>query len=288
MKLVALGVLVLLFLIVTVGKSFGQESSRPSLQVAPITVAQGDCFFAVLTEVGETVSPAISWESQKFPMYWRDNRWQAILPAAADTAPGGRQVWVSWSEGGRERRLNSLIDIASHNFGIQHLSLPPQQESLYSYAGVEEEYRLIGGALKQFTPQALWQGKFIVPVKGHISTPFGLRRYRNGKKQGIHKGIDYGASLGAPVRAANDGLVALTAENFKLHGKTVVINHGQGVCTLYLHLSRILVQPGQEVKKGEIIARVGSTGVATGPHLHYACYVGDIAVNPAWWERAAR
>jgi murein DD-endopeptidase MepM/ murein hydrolase activator NlpD len=241
-----------------------------------------------LTGAGETALPVITWEKQKFPMYWQDNGWQAILPAGADTIVGGRQIIVLWQEGESGRRLCARVNIAPRDFGIQHLTLAPQQESLYTYAGVEEEYRRIGEALKRFTPQALWQGKFIVPVNGHKSTPFGIRRYRNGKKQGIHKGIDYSAPLGAPVMAANDGVVALTAEDFKLHGKTVVINHGQGVCTLYLHLSKILVQPGQKVKKGEVIAKVGSTGVATGPHLHYACYVGDIAVNPAWWESATR
>jgi murein DD-endopeptidase MepM/ murein hydrolase activator NlpD len=230
----------------------------------------------------------ITWDNKKFPMIWQANHWQAILPAAADTVTGSRQVWVLWQEGESEQRLCARINIAPRDFGIQHLTLAPKQESLYTYSGVDEEYRLIGGALRQFAPQALWQGEFMVPTKGRKSTPFGIRRYRNGKKQGIHKGIDYGAPLSTPVKAANDGMVALTAENFKLHGRTVVIDHGQGVCTLYLHLSEILVQPGQEVKKGEVIAKVGATGVATGPHLHYALYVGGIAVDPAWWERAAR
>jgi hypothetical protein len=288
MKVAGVLVLVVLLTVLTVSISQGQGSFPPGLLVQPESVSQGDCFFVTLTGVGETASPVITWDKQKFPMYWQGNRWQAILPAAADTVTGGRQIWVLWPGGGRERRLGARVNIAPHDFGIQQLTLAPKQESLYTYAGVEREYRLIGGALRQFTPQALWQGEFIVPVKGHQSTPFGIRRYRNGTKQGIHKGIDYGAPLGTPVKAANDGVVALTAKNFKLHGKTVVINHGQGVCTLYLHLSEILVQPGQEVKKGDIIAKVGSTGIATGPHLHYAFYVGDIAVNPAWWESAVR
>nr|NIM07245.1 peptidoglycan DD-metalloendopeptidase family protein [Armatimonadota bacterium]NIM24817.1 peptidoglycan DD-metalloendopeptidase family protein [Armatimonadota bacterium]NIM68708.1 peptidoglycan DD-metalloendopeptidase family protein [Armatimonadota bacterium]NIM77003.1 peptidoglycan DD-metalloendopeptidase family protein [Armatimonadota bacterium]NIN06908.1 peptidoglycan DD-metalloendopeptidase family protein [Armatimonadota bacterium] len=77
-------------------------------------------------------------------------------------------------------------------------------------------------------------------------------------------------------------------EGFRLHGQTIIIDHGQGVCTLYLHLSKILVKPDQAVKRGELIGRVGETGVATGPHLHYALYVADTAVDPAWWEKQAR
>jgi len=284
----ASGILFGLFtMVVLFPPTFAQAA--PRLQTKPDRARQGDCFFAYLKGVGEEVKPEVNWSDKKIPMYWDGENWRAILPVWVETAPGPQEVSVVWNEAnGEERSLGTTIIVEARQFGKQFLRLPPQQEALYTYPGVEEEYRLIREALGKFSPQARWRGKFLLPVKGKEKTSFGLRRYRNGEEQGIHKGIDYGTPLGRPVRAANSGTVALVAEDFRLHGKTIVIGHGQGVCTLYLHLSKILVTSGQEMKKGEIIGRVGATGVATGPHLHYALYVAGVAVDPAWWEKEAR
>ncbi len=269
--------------------AFGGETPALRLKIQPQAVKQGDCFFVHLEGLEEGLQPEVSWADKKIPLFKEKKGWRAILPVWIEIKPGPHRVPVVWTDSrGREGRLTATVNIEARQFGIQHLRLAAQQEALYTYPGVEREYQLIGEALHRLSPVAQWEGKFIIPVKGKQKTAFGLRRYRNGKKQGIHKGIDYGAPQGAPVVAANSGVVALTAEDFQMHGKTIVIDHGQGVCTLYLHLSAIGVQPGQEVKKGETIARVGSTGVATGPHLHYALYVDRVAVDPAWWENKAR
>lgn len=258
------------------------------LQLAPGQVRQGDCFVARLAGVGQACQPQVSWAGRKIPMFWDGAEWRAYLPLSPEVAPGSKDVVVRWADGAGPQSAKAALTALPQKFGVQYLKLAAKQEALYTAPGVEREYRLIRGALGRFSPQAFWQDEFIVPVKGRKSTAYGLRRFRNGVKQGIHKGLDYGAPLGTPVRAANNGVVTLVAEDFKMHGKTVIIDHGQGVCTIYLHLSKILVKPGQQVAKGETIAKVGATGVATGPHLHYALYVADTSVNPAWWESQAR
>lgn len=270
--------------------SAGRCDADPALTLTPPQLSQGDCFLAYLEGVGEEARPEVEWEEKKIPMFREGARWKAILPVWVETAAGPQEAAAVWQDAdGKRWRVSGRIEVKARDFGSQHLRLSPEKESLYTYPGVEREYTLIRGALGRFTPAACWEGSFIPPVTTRRKTTgFGLRRYRNGEQQGVHKGIDYGAPRGAPVFAANSGEVALTAEDFRLHGKTIVIDHGRGVCTLYLHLSEILVSPQQKVKKGEIIGRVGNSGVATGPHLHYALYVAGVAVNPAWWEEQSR
>jgi len=97
--------------------------------------------------------------------------------------------------------------------------------------------------------------------------------------------MEIAASQGTPVVAAADGLVALADDSFILHGQTIVLDHGHGIASLYLHLSEIAVAPGESVVQGQTIGRVGATGVATGPHLHFAVYAYHEAVDPAFWLR---
>jgi len=128
-----------------------------------------------------------------------------------------------------------------------------------------------------------WEGLFMYPVEGQVIGEFGLKRLRNGTiDAGFHKGIDLRADKGTPALAANSGTVVL-ASNFKAHGKTVLINHGQGVMTIYLHLQSLSVKVRQKVHKGQEIGKVGSTGLATAPHVHFQVFVHGVPVDPAQW-----
>jgi len=128
-----------------------------------------------------------------------------------------------------------------------------------------------------------WEGLFMYPVEGKVIGEFGLKRMRNGTiDAGFHKGIDLRAAKGTPVLAANAGTVVLAA-HFKAHGNTVLINHGQGVMTIYLHMQSIKVKLHQKVHKGQAIGKVGSTGLSTAPHVHFQVYVHGVPVDPAPW-----
>jgi murein DD-endopeptidase MepM/ murein hydrolase activator NlpD len=127
------------------------------------------------------------------------------------------------------------------------------------------------------TASPLWP--LVQPVHGRISGTYGLRRYINGEPRKPHSGIDIAVPLGTAVSASADGIVVNTG-NYFFSGNTIFLDHGQGMITMYGHLSSIAVQEGQTVSGGQIIGRVGKTGRATGPHLHWAVSVNNTMVDP--------
>ena len=126
-----------------------------------------------------------------------------------------------------------------------------------------------------------------MPVSGPISTSFGTRRVLNGQPRSSHSGVDIAVERGTPVNASNAGKVLL-ADRFFLSGETVVVDHGWGVSTLYAHLDTITVSEGQSVKRGQAVGTVGSTGRATGPHLHFGVFIRGVKVDPLQLIEATR
>ncbi len=128
---------------------------------------------------------------------------------------------------------------------------------------------------------ALYKAGFVRPVKGgRLSSVFGSQRILNGKPKNAHNGIDIAVPRGTPVKAMTDGIVRLSANNFYYSGNYILLDHGQGLNSFYLHLSKSFVHEGQLVKKGEIIGKVGTTGRSTGPHLHWGVQWFGKRVDP--------
>jgi murein DD-endopeptidase MepM/ murein hydrolase activator NlpD len=207
-----------------------------------------------------------------------------VLPVSLKTRPGKTHAVLYWKylDGGMGQ-LGLPLEVRSREFSVQHLKLSRSQESKYSAPETKRERELIGAALDLVGAERLWGGSFTKPVEGRISTEFGLQRYVNGNFSYRHRGVDLACPEGTPVKAAASGLVSLADDSFLLHGKTVILDHGQGVSSLYIHLSGIAVAPEERVEQGQVVGYVGSTGVATGPHLHFAVYVHHEAVDPFYW-----
>ena len=125
----------------------------------------------------------------------------------------------------------------------------------------------------------LWRGPFVLPRSSRITSRFGTARVFNGEVQSRHLGTDFAGAIGAPVRAAGRGLVALVAD-FYLAGRAIYLDHGGGVVTAYFHLSKAEVRQGQMVRAGQLIGLVGRSGRVTGPHLHWVARYGTISVDP--------
>lgn len=177
--------------------------------------------------------------------------------------------------------LKTFLEVIDGDYGTERLSLPKGMVELDKKAlkRVKEEARLISTLWESSSSAPLFRGPFIMPVSGRVSGRFGTRRVLNGSPRSPHSGIDFAAPEGTNVKAANDGKVAFIGDFF-FKGKFVVIDHGLGVFTSYSHLSAISIETRQSVKKGETIGKVGATGRATGPHLHFSVKVGGARVSP--------
>lgn len=258
--------------------------ASPSITVVPQSPRVGDVVFLTMQPEKELLRAACTWGDASYQLLASGDGYEAVLPVALKTKAGGSHLTLYWKYADGEMGCERVpVEVKRRKFGVQHLRLSGSQESKYSAPETERERKLIGQALDQMTPERRWKGSFARPTEGRISTSFGLERYVNGKFNYRHRGIDIAAPQGAPVQAAADGVVSLADDSFLLHGQTVIVDHGLGVATLYLHLSQIEVSPGEQVMRGQVIGRVGSTGVATGPHLHFAVYAHHEAVDPLFW-----
>jgi murein DD-endopeptidase MepM/ murein hydrolase activator NlpD len=125
----------------------------------------------------------------------------------------------------------------------------------------------------------LWRAPFVRPRQARVTSAFGGGRVVNGVRRSVHYGLDLDGRTGEPIKAANRGVVALTGDFF-YGGRSVYVHHGEGLMTVYHHMSRILVAVGDTVERGQIIGRVGATGRVTGPHLHWGAQYGLISFDP--------
>jgi murein DD-endopeptidase MepM/ murein hydrolase activator NlpD len=145
---------------------------------------------------------------------------------------------------------------------------------------IDHDKQVKADAFKSLTPDREWKGEFQRPVTAEISDVFGVQRVFNGSVQSTHQGLDFRVPTGTPVSAVNAGTVIL-ARPLYFEGNCIVLDHGQGLLTLYLHLSEFHVKEGDQVAKGQLIGLSGGTGRATGPHLHLAVRWQGVYLNPA-------
>ncbi len=181
----------------------------------------------------------------------------------------------------RDGKHTQTITIRPHAYKEQHLHIKNRRKVT---PNAKDMKRIRAEAArkhkaKSYRSKGSARVDFIWPAHGRISSPFGLRRFFNGKPRAPHRGLDIAAPEGTPVKAAADGVVA-DAGNFFFSGNLVFLEHGEGLETLYAHLSRITVKPGQKVRQGQIIGYVGHTGRATGPHLHFGVWMDGCYVDP--------
>ncbi|HUK55239.1 MAG TPA: M23 family metallopeptidase [Nitrospiria bacterium] len=173
------------------------------------------------------------------------------------------------------------VDVLPAHFKTQDLIVPKNYVDLDEETAkrAAEEQEKILQSLNKVTGQKYWDGRFIMPVEGKIAGSFGLRRIINGEPRSPHSGEDIKAPKGTEVHATNEGVVALVGEFF-FSGKSIILDHGLGLYTMYFHLDEVDVAEGQSVHKGAVLGKVGATGRATGPHLHWGMRIDGARVNP--------
>jgi murein DD-endopeptidase MepM/ murein hydrolase activator NlpD len=181
-------------------------------------------------------------------------------------------------------RLERKLDVAPRKFSVQRINgvdqkyVEPPPEVMKR---LEEEYFMVRKAREALSAQPFWRTGFIWPAMGRISGVYGSRRIVNGKPLRPHFGVDVAAMPGTPIRAAAAGTVTLAHGDLYFSGKTVIIDHGLGVSTLYIHMQEIKVATGDRVTQGQVIGTIGTTGRSTGPHLHWGLNLGQDYLDPA-------
>jgi len=190
------------------------------------------------------------------------------------------EIFIDKALGEREY-IKKQISILAKEFPLKKLWV--DEKFVTPPPEFNERIRREGEILKVIygitTEQWLGKGLFILPSSGEAMPNFGERRIFNNKPRSSHKGIDIKVPYGTPVKASNSGRVVLASDLY-FAGKTVIIDHGMSVFTMYCHFSKIRVKRGMLVKKGEIIGEIGATGRVTGPHLHWGVKVSGISVDP--------
>jgi len=236
---------------------------KEEVALLPNATYPGDAVLIRSKTKGEFV-----WQNKTISLQPYANGFYAMLPIAIDAKPGTYTI------------LGQTLKIKAKTFDVDRLTVTKEQEQMrQDTQRIAKDQAKIDLARSKSEPTFLYKEPFVIPVKGRLTTPYGYTRYVNGKFSGTHAALDLAAPTGTPIKAANAGKVVL-ADELYLTGNSIYIDHGMNLFSQYAHLSKLLVKTGDEVKAGDIIGEVGSTGFSTGPHLHFTFWVGNYPVNP--------
>ena len=223
--------------------------------------------------------PFVSYKKLPVALVKGQQNWLAVVGIALSAKSGTHQISIQESSG---KQITKSFSVKAHNYKTQHLTIKNKNKvnpNTKSSKRIEREY-LLKQKLKKTYSSSSPRMNFIKPVAGRDSGRFGLRRILNKQKRNPHSGMDIAAPQGRKIKATESGKVIFVGDLF-FTGKVVYLDHGNGLISLYAHLSKIDVKQGQQVKRGDIIARVGKTGRATGAHLHWSVYLNGNAIDPA-------
>jgi len=205
--------------------------------------------------------------------------WTAVVGVPLGTRPGTHRLTLR-ENGGAPTTVD--FRIGDKHYQEQHITIKDKRKVSPEKRDMERigrEQQRVKKALANWDPHMPDSLLFRLPVEAPVSSPFGLRRFFNELPRKPHSGLDLAAAQGTPVRAPAAGRISDTGDFF-FNGNTVFIDHGHGLVTMYCHLSRIDVKPGQQVRTGDVVGLVGKTGRVTGPHLHWSVSLNDARVDP--------
>jgi murein DD-endopeptidase MepM/ murein hydrolase activator NlpD len=262
----------------------GAIAQTPSVTLTPAIVESGSPEL-IRVAAPDAASVDGDWMNQKLAFFrGRDGRaWFALAGVDVESAMGPSTLRIRIvTAGGAARDLSQSIEIHQSHYRTGALSVEPKfvEPPPEAMKRIEAEVALKQKIFAASAPDPLWSGSFRAPVIAPPTDSFGTRRTFNGKLASVHKGMDFRARTGTPVHAGNSGVVVLALPLY-YEGNCVVIDHGLGLYTISMHLSRIDVHEGERVATGQLLGLSGATGRVTGPHLHWAVRWHNAYLDPA-------
>lgn len=221
-------------------------------------------------------APIATFNKKRIMIKEKDKSWHAIIGISLNTKPGRHFIKL------KNNNKSYAFTVKGKKYSTQYLTVKNKRKVNPTKKDIEriiKEKGIIGAVFKSWRAIPNVETSFIVPVDGPFSSPFGLRRFFNKQPRRPHSGLDIAAKEGTPIHAPATGEITNTGDYF-FNGNSVFIDHGQGLITMYCHLSDIKVKQGQQVKQGDLIGNVGMTGRVTGPHLHWSVNLNNTRVDP--------
>ena len=271
----------------TVPETSLEPDVEPLLWVQPREVLQGSSFIVAADAPGAGFA-SVAFGGEILTMQREGSRFFAILGLDALTPIGPIPIIISVADGAGNPvlRRETIIDVQDAQWQTEVVQLDDENRALLDPAVLREDNETRAPFLRGHTSDRFWDDIFDPPAAGVITSGYGLLRSYNFRPPSeYHGGLDFAGDNGDTVIAPSGGIV-LWGGQTQRRGNGLIIDHGAGVTSGFYHLSDFVVTPGQVVRAGDFIARMGATGLATGPHLHWEVAVQGVTVNPVQWIRA--
>jgi murein DD-endopeptidase MepM/ murein hydrolase activator NlpD len=272
--------LFIVFISPFMGLPYLNAVSRPEVYLSSDRISKGDLILIrIKAEKGEKVR--FKWRGKEISLIpdADGTSWRGFLAADLNLKSGRYKALVTVSPLGYKKQLD--IEVVDKDYGVRNLTLPEAMVTLdeETLKRVSKESDIINGLWRLPASAAVWRGSFLRPIEGEVVGAFGTGSIINNQPRSPHTGVDLKGEEGTPIKAVNDGKVILICDHF-FTGKSIFLDHGADIISMYFHLQEIDVKEGDMVRKGQIIGLVGSTGRVTGPHLHWGMRINGARINP--------
>jgi murein DD-endopeptidase MepM/ murein hydrolase activator NlpD len=255
------------------------------VQLSHHTVEQGEMSY-VYVSAREQGLLSLEYRGEPYPLIPWEDGFISLIGTSYKTDPGKKSLRITFTRGWNSDVLDTFISVQSREFRRSDITLPPSKQGTIDTTQQrrkQEEYQKVVEAIN--SPSTDFYAMFaeILPCAERISGTYGDERWINGRKGWHHSGLDFAVPRGTPILAPCPGKVVMARDTFIRQGTFVMLDHGANLKTLYYHMEKRTVNEGEEVNTGDTLGFVGSSGIATGPHLHLSVYVKGIPADPWFW-----
>jgi murein DD-endopeptidase MepM/ murein hydrolase activator NlpD len=249
------------------------------------TLRQGEiCYVSVQTSQQGLLS--LEYRGEPYPLIPLDDGFVSLIGTSYKTSEGRKSIRITLRQGWNTEVLDTVIYVVSAEFRKSFITLPASKQGTVDTSRQRrkaEEYKAVVGVINAPSEDYYSILPEILPCAKKISGTYGDERWINGRKAWHHSGLDFAVPRGTPILAPCPGKVVMARDTFIRQGTFVILDHGAGLKTLYYHMIERNVDEGDEVETADTLGFVGSTGLATGPHLHMGVYIHGIPVDPLFW-----